>query len=543
METLSTKFCDICREKGLQSKVRTICKECREFYCQNCSDTHSIQKISKHHSMVDLSTTHCDICFGKGKQSTICTICQECRELYCDDCSKSHSLQKISKSHMLIYLDPPQEKMNTTYLSDTLLSSDFLQTLTLRKNTISYLSKANVHGGACPQESDNNTPASEENTTDVTALKAGKEDNATDLIGMKARKSGQLGQKVPDENVSNLIAMKADKSREELGQNMQEDKGTDLTALKAHKSGGLDQKTLQDTSTDLSELNVDKRGGISKNIPEDKTTDLTKPKAGKVGEFSVKIPEDTQDVRVTGILTLAGKVIVSDLENKKLKLFGQNLRFLSSVHTRIKHKHFVIGLTRIDSNKFATCDPSDNRIVCIWALCGDTVECEDTVYNVEHKSHGIHFDGLYYSVLHGQDNAITVLDTQGRQVRKIVLKEVFGERIRFSYGITMDSVSHNIYVSCRPEKSGVLCVSIEGDLLWFTPLSGNLCGLTAINDILGVADLDRNVHLMTKRGEYKGMLLDKESLAGPPYFIYYDTSDEKLYIAFHDDVIHVFQIK
>ena len=90
----------------IRSKVRTICKEYREFYCKDCSDSHALLKITRDHVLIDLTSSHCDICQMKGIKSTVRTICKECREFYCQDCSHTHSIMKLTRDHPLIDLDP-----------------------------------------------------------------------------------------------------------------------------------------------------------------------------------------------------------------------------------------------------------------------------------------------------------------------------------------------------------------------------------------------------------------------------------------------------
>ena len=63
----------------------------------------------------------------------------------------------------------------------------------------------------------------------------------------------------------------------------------------------------------------------------------------------------------------------------------------------------------------------------LWTLHDETIVCEDTAYDVDHPSYGIHYDGAYYTLLHRDHNATTVLDTQGVQIRKIVIREAFGK--------------------------------------------------------------------------------------------------------------------
>ena len=50
MDKVSSKYCEACKE----NKVRTICDECREFYCENCSDYHLRFKATREHRLIDL---------------------------------------------------------------------------------------------------------------------------------------------------------------------------------------------------------------------------------------------------------------------------------------------------------------------------------------------------------------------------------------------------------------------------------------------------------------------------------------------------------
>ena len=432
MEKLSSTYCDICRGKGKHAKVRTICKECREFYCKDCSDSHSILRISRSHTLVDLSSTYCDICDEKKIKAKVRTICKECREFYCKDCSDSHSIMKMSKNHTQIDLDPPDENdpSASTQIDDTELSSDFLEQLTVRENTVLYRAQVAVDDSA--------------------------------------------GARKAERNIS----------------------------------------------------------------PKEKTCDPMTWKADKSGEFSVKRPDDKTNVYITGVLVISDKVVICDLYNQKLKLFDQSGISLSAVDS----KHGAWGITHVIANRFATCGNNESK-VRLWSVHGDKIVNENISYTVYHSSQGIRYNGRHFSVFHILDDAITVLDTQGRQVRKIVVKEAFGKKITFSWGIHMDSATNNIYVSCKPDNSGVLCISMEGHPLWFSPLCGAI-GITEINGVMCVCDgRDRCIHLMTKTGEYKKRLLDKDILIDSPWYICFDESKENIFLTCPDKhIVHVFHV-
>ena len=79
---------------------------------------------------------------------------------------------------------------------------------------------------------------------------------------------------------------------------------------------------------------------------------------------------------------------------------------------------------------------------------------EGTSYDVDHNSHGIHYNGIYYCVLHRLENAITILDKQGRQIRKIAMKEAFGKKIEFGgWDIHMNITNHPISSNSHPSAT------------------------------------------------------------------------------------------
>ena len=51
-----SRICEACGE----GTVRTICNECREFYCQNCSDYHLRFKATRDHHLIDLHPEYGD---------------------------------------------------------------------------------------------------------------------------------------------------------------------------------------------------------------------------------------------------------------------------------------------------------------------------------------------------------------------------------------------------------------------------------------------------------------------------------------------------
>ena len=108
----------------------------------------------------------------------------------------------------------------------------------------------------------------------------------------------------------------------------------------------------------------------------------------KLGNKCIKAPGDKNSAKVGGILVLSQNIVVSDYSNNKLKLFDMNGIYLSSVDSM----HSVRGITSVTENCFATCGLDRN--VVLWTLCG-VIVVED-MYDVDHFSHGIHYNDTYY---------------------------------------------------------------------------------------------------------------------------------------------------
>ena len=283
--------------------------------------------------------------------------------------------------------------------------------------------------------------------------------------------------------------------------------------------------------------------GETENLDEgtarkDKTISSTRlVKDSKIGQFSINRQDDKKNADVRGILVSTLNIIVADGPNEKLKLFDLSGKYLSSVDSI----HYVLGITAVNENCFATCGVDE--YVRLWTLRGKAIVTEDISYDVENDSHGIHYNGTYYCVLHRWNKAITVLGTQGRQVRKIVRKEAFGKKIEFGMDIQIDKATNNIYVPCWGNNFGVLCLSVHDEALWFTPVEGWLGGITEIDGVMCVSDYKKGhgVQLISKSGEYKGKLLDKDVLdEREPLYMCYVPDAKKIYFSLYSSDIICF---
>ena len=449
MDKISTKLCDACGKY----KVRTLCYECREAYCQDCSDYHLRFKATRDHSLIDLEPRY------DQNQTEITPECTTETESSSDFLPSAKETESSEKSE---------------------LSSDFLEHLTVTENTVLYRAQAAVEGRMTGSKRE--VPRGVRN--------ADSKDG--DSMNSKCNDSFQI---TVDRRVKDADARWT--GHQTLPEN---------PAAKQSKSCML---------AILLEIDSD----------DDK--------------FSIGRSEDKESACITGIVVISDKVIVSDSGNEQLKLFDTDGKYMSSTDS----KHHAWGITIVSNNRFVTCGLDDN--LYLWTLRGETIAAEEVSYKIYHYSHGINYNSTYYCVVDRDNSAITVLDTQGRKVRKIIIKEAFGKKIRFGLDIHMDRKTHNIYVTCVLDNRGVLCVSVEGEPLWFSPLTGLPWGITTIHGLLCVTDRrEQCVHLMSKTGEYKGKLLDEDEMTDPSRCVYYDDRQQKLYFSlYHKDIICYVSVK
>ena len=193
-----------------------------------------------------------------------------------------------------------------------------------------------------------------------------------------------------------------------------------------------------------------------------------------------------KDVYITGVLAIADKFVIVDNDNRKLKFYTGSGDYLS--FTTLTESTW--GITQVNNDLFATCGFGNQ--VFLWKMKGNNIIQAEITYKVDHRAHGIHFNGTYYCVLYRNENAVTILDDRGRQVRKFEIKEPFGKKVTFGWDIHNDRDMHHVYMPCVDDIKGILCVSIQGEMLRFNGLDGRPEGIAIIRGLLCVVHCDND---------------------------------------------------
>ncbi|XP_071169828.1 uncharacterized protein [Mytilus edulis] len=104
--------CEPCMYRNLDVVASKYCKECDERYCDSCTFSHTSQKQTKSHIILDIKEASdtiekCELCECKQQNTDATFICQDCAEYLCLECKEFHLSQKRNKKHVIKPLIAP----------------------------------------------------------------------------------------------------------------------------------------------------------------------------------------------------------------------------------------------------------------------------------------------------------------------------------------------------------------------------------------------------------------------------------------------------
>ncbi|KAK3108840.1 hypothetical protein FSP39_017034 [Pinctada imbricata] len=208
-------------------------------------------------------------------------------------------------------------------------------------------------------------------------------------------------------------------------------------------------------------------------------------KAMKLSEFELRAKTDKEMVRIQDMIQVGNRYVVVDIDNRKLILFDQTGKYVSSTSTSFL-KSYIYGIANMKGESFVTC--GDTNEIHLWAVRGQTIVSEGVTHKLTYKSaSGIYFNGTYFCTVHCRFDAFCILDKQGKRVKKFVLKEPLGMTGEFGSVLYMDPKTHNIYSVLEGERPGIMCITVEGNTLWCTPMgigNGQPFGITEFHGLL-----------------------------------------------------------
>ncbi|WAR30914.1 hypothetical protein MAR_033456, partial [Mya arenaria] len=83
-DELDMPFCEPCKESKRHVKASRYCNLCNEYLCDECTDRHKQQKVTKRHDTIDKHASN---------------FCHECNEYLCAKCVIQHKVTKMTIHH------------------------------------------------------------------------------------------------------------------------------------------------------------------------------------------------------------------------------------------------------------------------------------------------------------------------------------------------------------------------------------------------------------------------------------------------------------
>jgi hypothetical protein len=107
-------LCAPCKFNDIAIRSINYCKDCDEYLCESCTNSHRKRKPTKTHYPVAVSAIKkkkkerdfqnkktCDPCKFQNVKKDATSFCDQCEELLCAQCTNKHFSKKITKSHKL----------------------------------------------------------------------------------------------------------------------------------------------------------------------------------------------------------------------------------------------------------------------------------------------------------------------------------------------------------------------------------------------------------------------------------------------------------
>ena len=266
----------------------------------------------------------------------------------------------------------------------------------------------------------------------------------------------------------------------------------------------------------------------------DKPRAVTKKVYQRVGKkFSIKLKDDPRDCTISGSGFLPnGNLVLADFDNKRLKLFDENLKNLSHLDLKV-HPQNMCTRTQ-DFEAYVTYNDNFQNGILVVSINGDnsmsvirTIKIKDLCYGISSNN-----GGLAVMVNNPSGWQIHLITLTGNLKAKVIPesggKSMF---VRPDYlRVTRDL---KLLVSDRGNNS-IFCFNSRGKLLFHNSRLRQPMGIALDNADNGghifVASPGM-VHQLDPSGDRIGALMSQDEIGFPPICLCYDEDDSLLVVA------------
>ena len=573
-------YCEPCDEsRGINVKAKCFCKNCNQFLCTECHTVHGRLMATKGHviqtgtdmplSMADKPPRY-DLCDDHPKRlkdqfcyhhrAQICSMCCSVSYSMCDTKSVEDTCKYIQLSEVDNLCDA--NKNYKSHLSKFLSSVDkhggklIDQRKTLLKDAQTAYDKITAEINRSYQNMKTVIEA-ECDLQDATASQLKQEINAQiSLVDAEINFTSKVRGKPINVNTFLSLQESVSKTRKcvVVVKNLKESLNRTSLIFEPNKDVQiLLSKPLDIGSLDKHHLNVDvdvstqdinfpshikgstrpaspsNRGGWPK-LKSTKSS-FGQIKARQIGNYNVRTKEDSNTCWITGVaITSCGQKLFVDRNNGKVKLFSQDMRFLSSV--QVLNGWDITMLNGMEAVVTA------EKLLVFLEVANEKLKIKQTI--------NLSFDS--YGITHSKDNLIC---TDGRQLHVIDRQgseQLLGGQSSFRGGFYICSNSDRRRIVATDRGTNTITVLDANNGAVFT--SRQLATMTSLSDLGVAVDTSDNIfvggdkEIIVMSGDLKNERVLFNIDDNKPQAIAYDGTKNQLIIShgFKDDSVCCLQL-
>lgn len=265
------------------------------------------------------------------------------------------------------------------------------------------------------------------------------------------------------------------------------------------------------------------------------------PKA--LGEFNVKTKNDTKPCFVTGMACLDdGRVVIVDYNNKRLKLFDKNYKFV----TDLEAPFCSWGVAFVEGKIVAV---SNAYKIDLYIIEPKKIQISSKSFKVSGHCTDISYRNGQYALAadtHTERPYVIILDYHGSL--RYTCREIRanGKKTTKCHGIVIDPVDKGDTVIISDVKwNRVVCLSyVTGKALWQLPVEGSPWGLVFVDDYLLLADNQKStiLNIDVFRLSKETLLFGKNGIKNPSVICVQHKTGRLLVTGSDSDVVKTFSL-
>ena len=284
----------------------------------------------------------------------------------------------------------------------------------------------------------------------------------------------------------------------------------------------------------IPEDKIQEESKTSEPTSSDKPKVVTKKVYQRVGKrFTIKLNDDPRDCTISGSGFLPnGNLVLTDFDNRRLKLFDENLKNLSHLDLKVNPQN--MSTRTQDFEVYITFNDSFQNGILVVSIKGDNSMLVTSTINMKGLVYGISSNngGLAVMVNNPSGWQIHLITLTGSLKAKVI-PESDGKSIFVRPDYLKVTKESKLLVSDRGNNS-VYCFNARGKILFQNSRLRQPMGIALDNADSGIHIFVASpgmIHQLSTSGDRIGALMSQDEIGFPPICLCYDEDDSLLVVA------------